>query len=204
MTSAAPADRRLVAFGLAVALLHHLGSVGTLGDAGGRTSWADWLDLATPYAVVGTALATLAAARPVAGTWMLAAVGAIAYSGGHGLHLAANSIGNERGEAAPVHLWDEVAGHAIWYAGLALLVLALSLAVEPVAVGPAGWALSGAVGLTWATNALGADGLVLPMLVVAAALAVRGLTTRHTRAGRLLLSAYGLASVALAVGATLG
>ncbi len=189
--------RRLAAFGLAVGLLHHLGSLGGLGDAGGGTRWQDWLDLVTPLLVVGTAWWTLAGVAPDPHTVRLAAAGGLLYTSGHGIHLAANSIGNARGPAAPVHLWDEVVGHGLWYAGLAVLVLALSRSVEPTSVPPAGWLLAAAVGLTWTTNALGADGLVLPMTVVAAAFAVLGWRARRTRAGRLMLFTYGLAALML-------
>lgn len=56
--------RWLAAFAVAVVLGHHVGTlVGPLGSAGTGTEWADWVDLLTPYAVIGTALATLHAGR---------------------------------------------------------------------------------------------------------------------------------------------
>jgi hypothetical protein len=62
--SAARPARWAAAWAVAYNALHHLGALpGGLGDAGGATRWVDWLDLLTPYAVVGTALAALAAAR---------------------------------------------------------------------------------------------------------------------------------------------
>lgn len=116
---------------VAYSLLHHLGALpGGLGGAPKSTRWVDWLDLGVPYLVVGCALAALAAAGTDRRGWWIALLGAGAYVQGHGIHLAANSIGNVRGDAAPVHLWDEVIGHWLWYAGVALLVVALARAVE--------------------------------------------------------------------------
>jgi hypothetical protein len=48
---------------------------------------------------------------------------------GHGIHLAANSVGNV--EPSPVvHLWDEVVGPAVWYAGVAVVCAVLATAVR--------------------------------------------------------------------------
>lgn len=55
------AARWTAAWAVAYNLLHHLGALpGGLGSAGGGTCWTDWIDLLTPYAVAGTALAALA------------------------------------------------------------------------------------------------------------------------------------------------
>ena len=133
---------------------HHLGALpGGLGDAGGATRWVDWLDLLTPYAVVGTALAAVAVAGTDRRGWWTALLGAGAYVQGHGVHLAANSISNARGDAAPTYLWDEVLGHWIWYSGTALLLLAVVRAVRPEPT-PVAVLLAVATGLTWTTNAL--------------------------------------------------
>lgn len=151
--------RWVVAWAVAYSLLHHLGALpGGLGTAGGGTQWVDWVDLAVPYLVVGPALAALAFAGADRRAWVPGLAGAVAYASGHGIHLAANSISNERGDAAPVHLWDEVVGHGIWYAGVALLVVALARAVPLRRVVPVGWLLAACVGVTWATNADGATG----------------------------------------------
>lgn len=190
-------------FGVAVCLFHHLGLLGGLGNAGGGTQWADWLDLLTPFAVVGTALWTLAGVRLAPTDRAIAFVGAVLYTCGHGIHLAANSIGNARGPAAPVHLWDETVGHALWYGGLALLVIALARVVRPRA-NAAGWLLAAGVGLTWGTNGLGADGLVVPMLLVALGLAGWGWRRRAELVGWLLQFSYGLAAAVLALGGALG
>ena len=87
--------RRSSAWELAVCtaaynVAHHLGALPRM-DAGGGTRWNDWLDVLVPYAVVGTALVALAAARTDRRGWVAALVGAAAYVQGHGIHLAANS-----------------------------------------------------------------------------------------------------------------
>lgn len=186
----------LAAWALAYNALHHLGALPDgLGSAGGGTRWVDWLDLFTPYAVVGLALAALAAAGTDRRGWWLAAAGGLAYASGHGIHLAANSIGNARGDAAPVHLWDEVVGHWLWYAGVALLVVALARAV-PVRAGLVAVVLAVATGVTWVTNALEGTTAV-GSLAVAVGLAGWGWRRRDTGAGRLLLAAYGTAALLL-------
>jgi hypothetical protein len=189
--------RWLAVCAVAYNVCHHLGALpGGLGSAGGQTRWVDWLDLATPYAVVGTALAALGAARTDRRGWTLAAVGGLAYASGHGVHLAANSIDNARGAAAPVHLWDEVVGHWLWYAGMALLFVALARAVT-VRTRPVGVALALATGLTWTTNALEGTTAV-GSLLVAGALALWGWRRREEGVGRLLVVAFGTSAVLLA------
>ncbi len=195
--------KRLAAFALAVSVTHHLGGLtGSSGTVGPLTGY-DLVDLLTPYAVVGTALLVLASVGTDRTGWVLAAVAAIAYVQGHGLHLAANSISNEteRAGASPsaaTHLWDEVLGHYIWYAGLALLVVVLArrLAALPRPAGPLPVILALAVGLTWATNAL-EGGTAVASMLVAIGLAAWGLRTRRT-AGWLLIWAYAPAVAVLA------
>ncbi len=197
----------LLAVAVAYGAGHHLGLLpGGLGDAGGATRWGDWLELLLPYAVLGAALATLAAAGAARREWVLGLTGAAAYAQGTGLHLSANSIGNAVGDRAPVHLWDEVLGHAVWYAGFALVVLALAeaLARTDLPTGPVALVLAALTGATWATNALGADGLLVPMLLVALGLAGRGWALRRSGAGRLLLAAYVPSSVGLVAALALG
>lgn len=184
-------------FVVAVVVGHHVGTIfAGLGPAGRGTEWADWIDLAVPYAVIGAALGALRAAHADRRTWLLAAAGAVAYAQGHGIHLAANSVGNARGNAQPVHLWDEVVGHYVWYAGLYLLVAALVLALvdRPRPAGPA-WVLAVLLGLTTATNAI-EGGTPVFTLAVAAAFVAWG--WRHRRAsGLLLVTAYGVGALLL-------
>ena len=178
-------------------MAHHLGGL-PAADAGGGTRWNDWLDLGVPYAVVGTALMALAAAGADRRGWVVGLVGAGLYVQGHGVHLAANSITNARGDAAPVFLWDEVVGHVLWYGGFAVLALVLARSAGDVRPTPLGWALAAATGVTWATNALGADGLAPYGLAMAVGLAVAGWRL-GTGAGRLLLGAFAVSAVVLGV-----
>lgn len=159
--------RWLVAFALAIGVFHHVGTLtGPLGELGGGMEWGDWVDLLTPYAVVGTAVGCLATAGAGRVTWVLAALGSVVYVQGHGIHLAANSIGNARGDEAPVHLWDEVIGHYLWFTGLYLLLLALALALRgrPV-TSPWGWPLALLVGSTLLTNGIEGGTAVFTLLV---------------------------------------
>lgn len=113
----------LLAFAGAVFVFHHLPTLA--GDTAG-----DWIDLVTPFAVVGTSALVLGRRLPVLAL-VVAVVGAILYVDGHGIHLAANSIGHEHltGDAKDVtHFWDEEWGHAEWHLGLFALAGAFCLA----------------------------------------------------------------------------
>ena len=141
---------------------------------------------------MGCALAALLAAGASRRAWVLAAAGAVAYVQGHGLHLAANSVGNARGDAPPVHLWDEVMGHYVWYGGLYLLVAALALA--PFETRSAWrWPLAALFGFTIATNGVEGGTAVLTLAVSVAFLAW-GVRRRES----LLWSAFGVATALLA------
>ena len=186
-------SRWLAWFAVAVVVGHHVGTLfGTLGDAGRSTEWADWIDLLTPYAVIGTALGALLAAAATRRTWLIAGAGAIVYVQGHGVHLAANSVGNARGSGQPVHLWDEVMGHYLWYGGLYVVVTALVLAV-PEPRGTARWPLAALFGLTMATNGI-EGGTALFTLAVAVAFAAWGVRRRST----VLTVAWAVAAALLA------
>lgn len=123
----------MAALAVAVVVFMQIGTVARpLGDLG-PTRTADWLDLLTPWAVVGAAGWVLLRCRRLTGrerpdvvSWGLLAAGGVAFAEGKGLHLAGNSVGNADpvGRVADVaHLWDEAVGHWLWYLGL-LLVLA--------------------------------------------------------------------------------
>jgi hypothetical protein len=179
-------------FALAVIIGHHVGTIfGPLGEAGRGTEWADWIDLATPYAVIGTALAVLLAAGAERRAWLLAAVGAVGYAEGHGIHLAANSVGNARGNGQPVHLWDEVVGHYVWYAGLFLLVaaIAVTLADRP-RPGRWAWPIAVLFGVTAATNGI-EGGTPYFTIAVAVVFVVYGWRQR-AGSGLLLVVAFGV------------
>lgn len=94
-----------------------------IGDAG------TWVDLITPFVVVGVAAWALRDAPHRAAVVALAA--AVAYVDGHGIHLAANDIGHfdVTGKAEDVrHFWDENWGHLEWHLGFVGLLAALVLA----------------------------------------------------------------------------
>ncbi|WP_067472649.1 hypothetical protein [Actinomadura hibisca] len=177
----------------AYSLTHHTGvATARLGTVG-PTRWADWIDLLTPYAVLLTAAATLHTAHARPRAWLLYLAGALTYAEGHGIHLAANSVTNTA-PGPTAHLWDEVAGHYIWYAGAALTLTALAaaLAHHPPLHGRAqhtlGLTLALTTGLTWATNAL-EGGTALFSLAIALAFTAWGWTTR-AHLGRLLIAAF--------------
>jgi hypothetical protein len=171
----APDPRRqgtwLALTALAYATCHHLGSLPDgLGSAGSGTRVADWLDLLVPFLVLAPALLTLLAAGVGRTTWGCFAAASWLYTTGHGIHLAANSIGN----AAPgdtAHLWDEYAGHYLWYAGVAgvAVTLASTMRGRPRPRWVPAYLLAIAVGLTWATNANGGQLWVAGLLAAVAA-----------------------------------
>jgi zinc transporter ZupT len=152
MTSPGPSRRYsgwLALTALSYAVLHHLGLVPAGFGAGpDGTRWADWLDLAVPWLVLAPAAMTMRAADATTPVWVLFGAGVVAYTSGHGIHLAANSVGNDHpGQTA--HLWDEVVGHYVWFVGVALILLALTLMIGRPRSHPIGYALAVAAGLTW-------------------------------------------------------
>ena len=183
-----PYSRWLATTALAYAVLHHLGLLPSgLGPAPDHTQWADWLDLLVPWLVLVPAALTLRAAQPPTRTWVVFGAGVVTYASGHGIHLAANSVGN----AAPgptAHLWDEVVGHHLWYLGVALVVVALAdtMSGRP-RPGWVGYLLALAVGLTWASNAVG-GGTVVMSLVLAAVASSYGWMRRRELGGVLLVA----------------
>ncbi|WUI03272.1 hypothetical protein OHR68_16165 [Spirillospora sp. NBC_00431] len=188
--------RWLTATALLYGLTHHIGfGLAGLGTVD-RTRWADWIDILTPYTVLLTAAAALHTARAGHRTWALYIIGAITYVEGHGIHLAANSVGNDTpGHVA--HLWDEVTGHYLWYAGTALVAAALTAALAHLPAPPATLALVPALGVafTWTSNSL-EGGTAVMGLTIAAAFTAWGLRTRRTL-GRVLIPAFAPAIVML-------
>ena len=167
-------------------------------EAPGATRYEDFVDLLTPYAVAGPALAALAAVGASRRTWTVALLGAAAFTQGHGIHLSANSIRHAVGPVAPVDLWDERVGHWIWFVGLAALTAAVVHAVAGVVpAGHAAPALAALVGLTWAANVVEA-GMVGLGGLLACGLVAQGWRLRGTATGRLLVLAFGLSLVLVA------
>jgi hypothetical protein len=167
-------------------------------EAPGATRYEDFVDLLTPYAVAGPALAALGVVGASRRTWALALLGAGAFTQGHGIHLSANSIRHAIGSPAPVDLWDEQVGHWVWFVGLAVLTAAVAAAVAgAVAAGRWGTVLAALVGLTWAANVVEA-GTVPLGVVLACGLVVQGWRLRATATGRLLVLAFSLSLVLVA------
>jgi hypothetical protein len=111
---------------LTVVLLHDATAVrGGLGAAPASTRWTDWLELLVPHAVVALACAALLAARATRAGWTVGLLGSGLYLQGQGVHLAAVSSGRVLGDDAPIPLWHGV-GQGVWWAGAALLVVALA------------------------------------------------------------------------------
>jgi hypothetical protein len=198
---------------LAVAVIVFM-QIGTFarpfGEIGG-TRAADWLDLLTPWAVVGAAVwvflrcrSLTGAARPDPLAWALLAVGGLAFAEGKGVHLAGNSVGNADpvGRAADIaHLWDDTVGHWLWYLGLLVVLAAVARALladdGPVLLRttPLGVALAAVTGFslanTWIEGATPWLGLA-----AAAGFAAYGLKHRH-RGGTLWVVCFGLALLQL-------
>lgn len=184
----------LVLLGVGYVVLHHAGTVFTdLGEVG-STRWADWIDLLTPYVVTGAAAGALRGGGASRGAWVVFWFAAVLYTQGHGIHLAANSVGNTIDGPHPdvVNLWDEVVGHYLWYAGFALVVavLAVALADRRPRGGVGGHLLAAAVGFTHFTNSVEGQTAWLG-IGTAVVFAVWGLFTRDGM-GRYLLTAYGI------------
>src|SRR5687768_788231 len=95
-------SRALLAFAAAVFVFHQLPAL-----------VGDWIDLLTPFVVIGTAAFVIGRGASVL-VLVVAIIGAVLYVDGHGIHLAANAIGHEElaGDAKDVaHFWDEEWGH---------------------------------------------------------------------------------------------
>jgi hypothetical protein len=133
----------------------HLGfALAPLG-AVGRSQWTDWIDVLTPYGVLLGAAAALHGAGAHRRARALYLVGAITYTEGHGIHIAANSVYDTYLNPT-AHLWDETVGHYVWYAGTALVFAALATAFArtPPPRTPLQLPLSLGVAITWTTNSL--------------------------------------------------
>lgn len=157
-------QRWLGALAVVYVIGHHTGTaLAPLGGVGPTrwADWVDWVDLFLPYALLGCAAMVLLRADAPRRAWVVLGVGALVYTQGHGLHLAANSIGNEVAHAPVITLWDEHVGHYLWYAGVALVAVALVLALRDVRLGRWGWVLAALVALTLTTNAI--EGQSVPL-----------------------------------------
>ncbi len=176
MTSRTDPRRWLAVLAVVYVIGHHTGTLlGPLGTVG-PTRWADWVDIFLPYALLGSAAMVLLRAEAPRRAWVVLGVGAVVYTQGHGIHLAANSIGNELGHAPVITLWDEHLGHYVWYLGVAVVVAALVLGVRTLELSRLGWFLAALVALTLTTNAI--EGQSVPLsAALAVGFVVRGRLT---------------------------
>lgn len=189
-------------FALAVIVGMQAGTVfkplGTMGE----TRVADWVDLLTPYAVIGTAAVVMVRARATTPQWILFGLGAVSFALGKGLHISANSASNVAdavvADSSIVHLWDEVVSHLIWYSGLFVLIVALAWALHHVTfrAGSLDLVVAGLVALTLVNTYIeGAQPLL--GLVFLAVLLATGIAWRPAAVSRLLLVVGGLGLVLL-------
>ena len=189
-------------FALAVIVGMQAGTVfkplGTMGE----TRVADWVDLLTPYAVIGTAAVVMVRARATTPQWILFGLGAVSFALGKGLHISANSASNVAdavvADSSIVHLWDEVVSHLIWYSGLFVIIVALAWALRDVTfrTGPLDLVVAGLVALTLVNTYIeGAQPLL--GLVFLAVLLAAGIAWRPAAVSRLLLVVGGLGLVLL-------
>ncbi len=189
----------LLLFALAVFVFHDLPVA-----VGGRA--ADGVDLVTPFAVIAAAAAVLAAlgarGAALAVAVAVAVAAAVLYVDGHGIHLAANSIGHEAlsGEAEDVtHFWDEEFGHIEWHLGWFGLIAAFCLAereegrLEPILAAATALPL----GLTIFTNTV--EGGTWWLALAAAAVFVPWAAARRRRP-LLVASAGAFALAAVLIG----
>lgn len=153
----------LACFFVGYSVMHHGGLFGSA-EVGSGTRLADWIDLATPFAVVLPLLGFMWLQRPRPRWMVVAALGSMLYVEGHGIHLSANSISNvaaagdtSQSTLDTIHLWDEVVGHYVWFLGLVIVIAACAASVRgrsldvPFVALVAGGA---GCGVTWATNGL--------------------------------------------------
>lgn len=188
----------LLLLGLGYAVFHHAGVLFAGLGGTGETRWADWIDLATPFVVIGAATGALRAARASGPVWALFWFGAVLYVQGQGIHLAANSVSNAA-PGEPAHLWDEVVGHYLWYSGFTIVMVALAVTLHDRRPrgGLAAYAVAVLVGFTHFTNSVEGQTVALG-IATAACFALWGAVSRFGM-GRYLLTAYGVSLVLFAV-----
>ncbi len=189
-------------FALAVIIGMQAGTVFKPLGSVGETRVADWVDLLTPYAILGCAAMVLLRAWATRGQWVLLGVGGITFTLGHGLHLAANSISNVADQvvagASIVHLWDEVVSHWIWYTGLFLVMAAVAWALrdQELAVGAPDMVVAVLVAVTLVNTYIEGATPWLGLIFLAAGL-IAGLMWRPATVSRLLLVVGGAGLVLL-------
>jgi len=160
---------------------------------------ADLVDLVTPTVLIPLAWLVFSAASPRTpsrGQTVAFLVVAVLWVLGHGMHLAANSIGNLIADTAPlaaaplrdlVHFYDEVLSHYLWHAGvvgLAAVTVRRAWDSPPQESSlPAVIASAAVYGFT--LFLITVEGGSVPLVLPAAALLVAALAWRRMRAGEL-------------------
>ncbi len=155
----------------------------------------------TPYAVLAAAALVVLSLRAPRGAIALALVSGVAYANGHGIHLAANSIGALRqphDAARLTDFWDEHVGHIEWHLGWLGVMAAFVLAdrgrerFRPLAGLPAAAMLGAAL------CAYTIEGQTWWMLPPAAVLAVAGAVWRRSHVASVCALALVLGVLCLA------
>lgn len=182
-------EPRLAAFAIAVVLGLQEGLLLAGLRAVSPTRIPSWLGVLTPVALVGTAAMTLVALRPRPGVWWLFGAGATIMVEGHGVHLAANALSH--GRFGDAHVWDEVIGHHLLFAGVAVVFAAVfvALADRTLHVGRVGYLLAAAVGITLFNSYVEGATPVLGLATCAGFL-VAGWQARRTPRGVLALVTF--------------
>jgi len=184
-------------FALAVIVGMQAGTIFRPFGSAGETRAADWVDLLTAYAVIGTAAMVMYRAVATRPQWVLFGVASVTFALGKGLHLSANSISNVSvtavADATIVHLWDEVVSHLIWYSGLFLLLLSLAWVLQHVTmrVGLLDMVIAALVAITLVNNYIEGAQPWLGLVFLSVLLAV-GVRSRPRPVARLLLVVGGL------------
>lgn len=189
-------------FGLAVAITHNWYAIlSPFHSLTKGTRFGSYLELATPFAVVGSAAWAVFSVRVTRLTKLLFGAAAILYIEGHGIHLAANSINNQHptgDAAATAHFWDEQFGHIYEYLGWWSLTLLVAFAgTTLMKPGVLRIVVALLYGFTLFTN--GVEAGLVPLLFGFLAVAV-GFSLFRLRGWRIdLLVASALAVVLLAI-----
>lgn len=161
----------LLLFAVAVFVFHQVSALA--GEPAG-----DVIDLLTPFAVIAAAAIALISLE--ARGWILVAafVAAILYVDGHGIHLSANSIGNESDALQDediVHFWDEIFSHIESVLGWFGLVACICFAEGTARPGPGDESSGRVLVLTsllfgWAFFTAGVEGGTWPIVLATTAL----------------------------------
>lgn len=184
-------------FALAVVVGMQAGTFFRPLGAVGETRVADWIDLLTAYAVIGTAAMVMYRAAATRSQWVVFGVGAVTFALGKGLHLSSNSISNVPdaavADASIVHLWDEVVSHVMWFSGLFLLLLSLAWALQHVTwrVGLLDLVVAALVAVTLVNNYIEGAQPWLGLIFLGVLLAM-GVRSHPSPASRLLIVVGGL------------